>query len=240
MKTKNFLILSLLAITTGIIHANPDERPKMNGKLRVTTLSPEEIRYTGKPYIKELGAYAFNFRYFDPEINRWTTVDPSGFPDGANNYRYVPNPVGQMDVDGRRITSLSGILATATSGDNTYTEKVDFKITSTPDNMNSTPTFVGLSSSPAFPSEFVFSNAAVTVDPDTIQPGTYNIGNKTYSYFSFSAQLAATLTVTRVDSPLFVALCQILGISFPVNQNTMTTTIDTSNLPFKTAGIPVE
>ncbi len=34
----------------------------MNGKLRVTTLSPEEIRYTGKPYSKALGAYVFNAR----------------------------------------------------------------------------------------------------------------------------------------------------------------------------------
>jgi len=106
MKTKNFLILSLLAITTGIIHANPDERPKMNGKLRVTTLSPEEIRYTGKPYIKELGAYAFNCRNYDPETARWTTPDPSGFPDGANNRIYAPVPTCGIDAFGLNWVSL--------------------------------------------------------------------------------------------------------------------------------------
>jgi len=41
--------------------------------------------YTGKPYLAESGSYAFKYREYNPEMNRWTTVDPSGFPDGANN-----------------------------------------------------------------------------------------------------------------------------------------------------------
>jgi hypothetical protein len=31
---------------------------------------------------------------------RWTTMDPSGFPDGANNYGYVTAPVLYIDPDG--------------------------------------------------------------------------------------------------------------------------------------------
>ena len=47
--------------------------------------------YTGKPYMAESGTYAFKYRDYNPEMGRWTTVDPSGFPDGANNRVYVNN-----------------------------------------------------------------------------------------------------------------------------------------------------
>ncbi|MDD5262542.1 MAG: hypothetical protein PHD76_11920 [Methylacidiphilales bacterium] len=56
--------------------------------------------YTGKPYVAELGAYSFQFRNYDPELQRWTTADPSGFPDGANNYEYAPVPTAQIDTNG--------------------------------------------------------------------------------------------------------------------------------------------
>ena len=68
------------------------EAPKMNGKLIVDTLPPEDVCYTGKPYSKELGAYVFNARSYDVENSRWTTPDPSGFSDGANGYTYGNNP----------------------------------------------------------------------------------------------------------------------------------------------------
>ena len=47
--------------------------------------------YTGKPYDADLGEYTFAFRNYSPQINRWSTFDPSGFPDGANNSLYVNN-----------------------------------------------------------------------------------------------------------------------------------------------------
>ena len=76
----------------------------MNGRLKVATLSPDEIRYTGKPYNKELGTYVFSARSYDPQTNRWTTSDPSGFPDGANNYLYVNNvPENGVDSEGTLI-----------------------------------------------------------------------------------------------------------------------------------------
>jgi RHS repeat-associated protein len=53
--------------------------------------------YTGKPFDMELGTYIFKFRNYSPEMQRWTTTDPSGFPDGANNYSYVSTPVYMMD-----------------------------------------------------------------------------------------------------------------------------------------------
>jgi len=64
-------------------------------------LPPVAGFYTGKPYLAESGSYAFKYREYNPEMNRWTTVDPSGFPDGANQFIYACNlPVGGFDPDG--------------------------------------------------------------------------------------------------------------------------------------------
>jgi RHS repeat-associated protein len=50
------------------------------------------VFYTGKPYDADLKAYVFPFRNYSPDLCRWTVADPSGFPDGANNYFYAPTP----------------------------------------------------------------------------------------------------------------------------------------------------
>jgi RHS repeat-associated protein len=47
--------------------------------------------YTGKPYVDSSGGYAFKYRSYNPELARWTSEDPSGFPDGANNLIYAKN-----------------------------------------------------------------------------------------------------------------------------------------------------
>jgi RHS repeat-associated protein len=71
-------------------------------KQSVTYQENESVNfYTGKPYNVELGAYVFKFRNYNPEMLRWTTVDPSGFPDGVNNYVYAAVPVTHLDPDGR-------------------------------------------------------------------------------------------------------------------------------------------
>jgi RHS repeat-associated protein len=58
--------------------------------------------YTGKPYLPESGTYAYKYRHYSPEMARWTTVDPSGFPDGANNRLYVNNnSIGNFDPNGK-------------------------------------------------------------------------------------------------------------------------------------------
>ena len=64
------------------------------------TTKESTVFYTGKPYIAETGSYAFRFRQYNPELSRWTTVDPSGFPDGANNRIYAPTPTMAIDFQG--------------------------------------------------------------------------------------------------------------------------------------------
>ena len=48
--------------------------------------------FTGKPMIDELG-FAFLFRDYNPNLGKWTTSDPLGYPDGWNNLAYVNNEV---------------------------------------------------------------------------------------------------------------------------------------------------
>jgi len=60
-------------------------------------VQPATYCYTGKPYDKDLGGYVFNYRTYSPNTSRWTAADPSGFPDGANSYSYVTNPLVTCD-----------------------------------------------------------------------------------------------------------------------------------------------
>lgn len=48
--------------------------------------------FTGKPYVEGLG-YSFLFRNYRPEIGKWQTADPAGYPDGWNNLAYCNNHV---------------------------------------------------------------------------------------------------------------------------------------------------
>ena len=56
--------------------------------------------FTGKPMVDELG-FAFLFRDYNPNLGKWTTSDPLGYPDGWNNLAYVNNEViGAVDICG--------------------------------------------------------------------------------------------------------------------------------------------
>ncbi len=57
----------------------------------------EAAFFTGRPYITSSGGYAFKYRSYDPELARWTSEDPSGFPDGANGVAYQPCPTNSFD-----------------------------------------------------------------------------------------------------------------------------------------------
>jgi len=78
-------------------------RSEQNQKSQPSASSQEGgVFYTGKPYLAESGSYAFKYRQYSPEMGRWITVDPSGFPDGANNRMYVENcPLYAFDQLGK-------------------------------------------------------------------------------------------------------------------------------------------
>jgi len=77
---------------------------------RPSTLDSSTPFYTGKPYLAESGSYAFKYREYNPEMGRWTTVDPSGFPDGANNRMYAAVPTSQLDNNGLEINSVADAI----------------------------------------------------------------------------------------------------------------------------------
>jgi RHS repeat-associated protein len=56
--------------------------------------------FTGKPYIESTGTYAFKYRSYNPVLARWTSEDPSGFPDGSNNHKYGNSPTNGLDATG--------------------------------------------------------------------------------------------------------------------------------------------
>jgi RHS repeat-associated protein len=83
--------------------------------------------YTGKPYVTNDGGYVYKYRTYNPEMSRWTSVDPSGFPDGPNSQIYAPVPTAALDNNGLfTINFVSGAAAspasqTITIGTKTFT-----------------------------------------------------------------------------------------------------------------------
>jgi len=60
----------------------------------------ESIFYTGKPFEANREGYLFKYRNYSAGLNRWTSIDPSGFPDGINNNAYLPTPTYELDWQG--------------------------------------------------------------------------------------------------------------------------------------------
>jgi RHS repeat-associated protein len=113
MKTK--LKLAILALITGTAFGSmpaalpefknekqlAEWRAEMAAKPAPQTIATEDHAfYTGKPYVESSGGYAFKYRSYNPELARWTSEDPSGFPDGANGNIYAPTPTSAIDFAG--------------------------------------------------------------------------------------------------------------------------------------------
>ena len=113
MKTK--LTLALAAILSGTAFGSmpavlpefknekqlAEWRDEMVAKHAATTTATEDHAfYTGKPYIESTASYTFKYRSYNPVLARWTSEDPSGFPDGANGNIYAPVPTSQFDFEG--------------------------------------------------------------------------------------------------------------------------------------------
>ncbi|NIF24407.1 RHS repeat domain-containing protein [Candidatus Pantoea multigeneris] len=55
------------------------------------------LRYAGQYEDEETGLHYNLFRYYDPQVGRFTTPDPIGVAGGFNLYQYAPNPNGWID-----------------------------------------------------------------------------------------------------------------------------------------------
>lgn len=101
MKTAKLLLFAAaICLTSGTLARAEEKLPG---------LGPQSASYfyTGKPYDQDIGGYIFAARTYDPQINRWTTADPAGFPDGANCFKYAPDPTSMLDPTGEVLASRS-------------------------------------------------------------------------------------------------------------------------------------
>ena len=109
-----------------------DQWEKNHPKTAESGAQPTEYFFTGKPYDADLGGFLFKYRNYDPELNRWTSADPSGFPDGVNNRLYTASPLSKFDPDGLlTISNSNPSPATQTSGNYTVTAQTLQHINST-------------------------------------------------------------------------------------------------------------
>jgi RHS repeat-associated protein len=67
----------------------------------------QNLRMQGQYEDKEVGLCYNTFRYYDPDIGRFTTEDPIGLLGGINLYQYGPNPLAWIDPFGWCISKVS-------------------------------------------------------------------------------------------------------------------------------------
>ncbi|UMZ11987.1 RHS domain-containing protein [Pseudomonas sp. MPFS] len=57
----------------------------------------QNLRFQGQYLDRETGLHFNTFRFYDPDIGRFTTPDPIGLAGGLNLYQYAVNPIGWVD-----------------------------------------------------------------------------------------------------------------------------------------------
>ncbi|WP_285350496.1 RHS repeat-associated core domain-containing protein [Pseudomonas sp. ME-P-057] len=60
-------------------------------------IEEQNLRFQGQYLDRETGLHYNTFRFYDPDVGRFTTPDPIGLAGGVNLYQYAPNPVGWID-----------------------------------------------------------------------------------------------------------------------------------------------
>ena len=66
----------------------------------------QNLRYQGQYLDRETGLHYNTFRYYDPDIGRFTQPDPIGLLGGINLYQYAPNGLTWIDPWGWSCGSL--------------------------------------------------------------------------------------------------------------------------------------
>ncbi|WP_339489405.1 RHS repeat-associated core domain-containing protein, partial [Pseudomonas rhizophila] len=63
-------------------------------------IEEQNLRFQGQYLDRETGLHFNTFRFYDPDVGRFTTPDPIGLAGGFNLYLYAPNPYGWLDPQG--------------------------------------------------------------------------------------------------------------------------------------------
>ena len=73
-------------------------------------LEEQNLRFQGQYLDRETGLHFNTFRFYDPEMGRFTTPDPIGLSGGLNLYQYAQNPVKWIDPKGLACAAYKGKL----------------------------------------------------------------------------------------------------------------------------------
>jgi RHS repeat-associated protein len=76
--------------------------------VNTSAVENKEAFYTGKPFEAQREGYLFKYRSYSAELSRWSSVDPTGFPDGPNANKYACVPTIQLDPTGCFSISVTG------------------------------------------------------------------------------------------------------------------------------------
>ena len=60
-------------------------------------IEEQNLRFQGQYLDRETGLHFNTFRFYDPDVGRFTTPDPIGLDGGVNFYQYAPNPISWID-----------------------------------------------------------------------------------------------------------------------------------------------
>jgi RHS repeat-associated protein len=75
----------------------------------------QNLRFQGQYLDRETGLHYNTFRFYDPDVGRFTTPDPIGLAGGLNLYQYAPNPIGWVDPWGWSCSFYRGKLSSNAS-----------------------------------------------------------------------------------------------------------------------------
>jgi len=109
-KSSRYPVQDYLGSSVGIIKDGAFQPIRLSAFGEVdgkTGVEEKEIRFTGKPFDRSLKSYRYPFRDYRPELARWTSADPIGFPDGPNQHFYAAVPNMGMDVMGLDYLDIS-------------------------------------------------------------------------------------------------------------------------------------
>jgi len=166
------------------------------------------IFFTGKPYVDGLG-YVFKYRNYNPELCRWQSADPSGFPDGANNQIYAPVPTSQFDPTGLDVQQF-------------YSGNILFNLTYTLSySYTSSPTLItanlgGFTTIPGFP---VGYNITMSSPSISVVSTTFTQDSAGNNIVVYAGDFYANLTLTSTLGISFGSF----NLGYPYTQNLLVT-----------------
>ena len=79
-------------------------------------IEEQNLRFQGQYLDREIGLHYNTFRFYDPDVGRFTTPDPIGLAGGLNLYAYGINPIAWIDPLGFAGCPVSKIISNAKNG----------------------------------------------------------------------------------------------------------------------------